>query len=759
MMINSLDDIQVVAAYLRRIGAEVRSLRTAVVREERGNYWRDRAVIRLENDGTIDAPETYAPTDAEAAAIKEACKGVEFPTAIGLDRLGASLPQEIASAKSDDIFEFRDLRGRIVLVQVRVERKGEKSYLPFTYWSDNKWRMMEPEGKLPLFGLDQLKDNTTVFIHEGAKAAKFMRDLVAARTPEMKKRLKEHPWGEELSNAAHIGWIGGALSPQRTDWSAIMRAGVKRAYIVSDNDIPGVSAVPAIAMRLHLPTFQVQFTSEFPASFDLADPFPDKMYNTIEAQRYYNGPAFRSMLHPATWATEQKANAKGKPTTVLREHFKEMWTYIENSDTFVCIEMPNIILSESIMNKILAPFSHTNATSQLLIKAYTGRNVKLCYRPDMKGRIVTNGTTSAVNLHVPTTIKSAPGNAQVFEAFLEYLFPNEDERHEVKRWCATLIARPEVHMEYGMLLVSEKQGIGKTTLGSSILAPLVGMQNVGFPSEGQITNSEFNGWIANKRLCVVNEIYGGQNWKAYNRLKSAITDREVEVNEKYQRSYTIENWVHVFACSNSTQPIKIEQDDRRWFYPEVTERKWPPSKFEFFHSWINSGGLSIIKHWAEHFGDYVRKGEPAPMTERKKELVTSSRTNGQTEANDLALAMNREPTALVVAMKEVKGWVEMSIKEKLWDTDLQIRKAMKDAGIYWTVDRYVLGNRLQYAGLNETAVEAAKKAFPIRLEGMNIVLKKSDAETPDKIGEIRTAFAQFLREKAKGPNDIMSSAM
>jgi hypothetical protein len=114
---------------------------------------------------------------------------------------------------------------------------------------------------------------------------------------------------------------------------------------------------------------------------------------------------------------------------------------------------------------------------------------------------------------------------------MEYLFINESERHEALRWCATLIARPDIRMHYGMLLISERQGVGKTTLGAGILAPLVGIQNVGFPGENDIT-AAFNEWVAHKRLAIVSEIYSGSSWKAYHALKAVITDKDITVNQK-----------------------------------------------------------------------------------------------------------------------------------------------------------------------------------------------------------------------------------
>jgi hypothetical protein len=548
------------------------------------------------------------------------------------------------------------------------------------------------------------------------------------------------------------------LSPSRTDWSILQKIGVKRAYIVSDNDAPGLSAVPAIAYHLRIPTFHVQFTSEWPQGFDLADEFPRSMFRQVEGREYYTGPSFRSCLHPATWATDQIPNPKGKPTTVLRKNFKEMWTYVEEADIFVCTEMPEIIRAENIMNKMLSAFSNTNSTSQLIVKAYNGRSAKLCYRPDIKGKVVTDNTTSAINLHTPTHVKSKPGSAEPFLEFMQYMFPNESELKEALRWCATLIARLDVRMEYGLLLVSERQGVGKTTLGSSILGPLVGMQNVGFPTENQIVQSEFNGWLANKRLIVINEIYSGHSWKAYNKLKSAITDREVEVNEKYQRPYVIENWCHVFACSNSMRALKIEEDDRRWFYPEVTEEKWSRVKFESFHNWLKSGGLNIIKQWAESYGDYVMKGQPAPMTERKKELIVASRTEGQQEAAILAEALNRHPDPVVLAMKDIVEWVRSSIQGRMYDTDLEIRKAMREVGAFWYEDRFLIGGRVQLAAMNDKMFNVLKSNHKIRMTKNVIGLVKSD-DDPEEVGLRKMALNEEMRKAAKKPNDITNSSM
>ena len=716
-MISSLNDIKSVAQYLRRIGADVRSLRTAVVREMHGTYWKDLAVIRFSKKGAVDAPEEYAPTDTELAAIVAECETVEWPEVKFIKRLH-DLPPQLKNADPKDIYEFRNEAGEIVMLQLRNYGEGNK-YLPFTFWSDNKWRTMEPEGKLPLWGMDKIKDNSTVFIHEGAKAARYVQWMIEGQTKDARDALAECPWKDELVGAVHVGWIGGAMNPARTDWSPLKRAGIKRAYIVSDNDAPGVAAVPNIAYQLRVPTFHIQFTSDWPASFDLADKFPEHMFEKIEGKRFYNGPSFRNCKHPATWATDQippkpgkdGKPGKGRPTAVLRDSFKEIWAYIEEADIFVCTEMPETQRTEQVLNKMLASFSHVSETSRLIVKAYTGRTTRLCYRPDAAGRIIINKGTTAINLHIASEIKAQEGDPSPWLEFMTYMFPSPEECYEMQRWCATLIARPDLRMEYGVLLVSEKQGIGKTTLGTSILAPLVGVHNTSFPGENDITTSEFNDWLAHKRLAVISEIYSGHSWKAYNRLKNFITDKDVSVNQKFQRKYVIENWCHMMACSNSLRALKMEDDDRRWLYPEVTEVPWPRAKFVALHQWLQSGGLQIIMHWAKTFDakHYVYPGQRAPMTARKKDLIEGSRTDAQKEAAELAEAMNNYDGVAAVSMKDVEAYVKSAVQGKVFDTDYDLRKAMKEAGAVVFKSRITVGGRLQYVIMNRKLYEDTLK--------------------------------------------------
>lgn len=721
-MINAMTDLQSIAAYLQRIGAEPRSLRVAVVKEQAGAYWTDIATIRILKNGDVEAPENFEPTESEAIIIKQEVLAAEWPTSIILGR-SYPLPDELKEADPETIFELKTRDGRLIMIQQRVNdpKSGEKKYVPWTCWSDNRWRKAEPEGPLPLYGLDTIGDHTTVFIHEGAKAARAVHRLINPRTAAEKAALAAHPWGRELQGAAHIGWIGGALSPARTDWTTLADLGVKRAYVVADNDAPGKAAIPRIAQRLRsLTTFSIEFTEMWPVSFDLADPFPPKMFSVMEGQANYTGPSFREVMHPATWATDLVPNpaGKGKPVPVLRKEFAELWLWIEETDTFVCREMPEINRNLALFNSMVAPFSHTRQTGQSLQAAYKGRTAKVCYRPDIPARIVTDRTTSALNLHTPTDVRPLPGSTAPWEEFLEYLFPIERERKDVARWCATLIARPEIRMLYGLLLISERQGMGKSTLGERILAPLVGVHNTGFPGERDIVESGFNDWVANKRLIVVGEIYTGHSFKSYNILKHYLTDKSIRVNEKFQRPYTIENWTHFVACSNSKKALRIEETDRRWFYPKLNEVPWKRDQWSKFYSWLSSGGLGIIMRWAQEYGDYVMPGEHSPMTVDKQSLINESKGEVLNHWADILAASEEAEEGVVFALSEVKASLA-KVHSKMFEAPLAFKKEAVARGWATSPERVLIDGALSYVvvspalakELSEKAEEGDKKAI------------------------------------------------
>jgi hypothetical protein len=237
-----------------------------------------------------------------------------------------------------------------------------------------------------------------------------------------------------------------------------------------------------------------------------------------------------------------------------------------------------------------------------------------------------------------------------------------------------------------------------------ILGPLVGWQNCSIPSEEALVNNQFNYWQVRTRLVLVHEIYAGQSKKAYNKIKSAMTDDYVDVNEKNVKQYRIANWVHIVSASNSRVPLQMAEQDRRWLVPEVTANKWNSAKWTEFNSWLSTWGRSIIYAWAKDYvaqHGHVTEADIAPMSDAKAELIEMSLSEGQVLARDLARAAGKKAKEkkqpIVLNDRHVREWVaklrQMDTHNPRMESLLTIRDALSAGGITAIGEKKIKGVR------------------------------------------------------------------
>lgn len=687
-------DLPNLGAYIRRIGAERKNWRRYVIREQiRDLYHYDKYVISISQDGDVDVregrggkvPDEKKPTPEEQAAIKVEWTAATLPKSIAAtDAKLADLRAKLRKAQGSEpiLFVYRNARrssdGDIPFVQQRIFRdNGDKADLPWSFWSDGEWRCMEPDGDLPLYGLDRLKDAPMVFIHEGAKTAKHSQMISdaldkheATRGKEEKEAIANCPWAQDMKFAAHLGWPGGAPNPHRVNWEPIADLSPHvRVVQVCDNDPPGENAAPYISRTLKRRMWVVRFGDNFPRKFDLADAFPDGLFKVKKGQRVYSGPTLDQCTEPATWATSGKDR--------LRPEFIEEWHFTVKPAVFINRSNLQRRYDETEFNINIAPFSDVANVADLLRRVPSAKAETLIYEPGHPtGRIAFEGA-QVINVYQPSPIALRKGDVAKFEEYLEYLIPDAEDRTHVKGWIATLIARPDLRMSYGLLLISHTQGVGKTTLAEKILVPLVGLANCSFPTPRMAIDSQFTSWLAFRRLAVIGEIYDGHTAKAYNQLKSVITDANVMVNEKYEKAFSITNYIHVIASSNSFRALKVDDQDRRWLIPGVTETLRDHAYWTDLNAWLQSDeALPAIAAWAV---DYVRDngpvapGQHAPMSSAKRRTIEEGRSDGERMISELAQdivdlgrdetdeAGNkvREAAKVVVRQDEIRVWLAL----------------------------------------------------------------------------------------------------
>jgi hypothetical protein len=227
-------------------------------------------------------------------------------------------------------------------------------------------------------------------------------------------------------------------------------------------------------------------------------------------------------------------------------------------------------------------------------------------------------------------------------------------------------------------------GVGKTTLGV-ILARQVGYHNASFPSAEYVLNTPYTDWAAFKRLVVVAEIYAGHSAKAFNTIKTVITDNPLYAHEKFHKPYSLDNWTHLAGSSNDPRALKIDDYDRRFIVPEVTEKILPLEKATEFYKWLDNGGDEIVAYWAQEYvkEHNVKTGEHAPMTAAKRHVIEENYNEGERivctwgkYVASLAAASEHKPARkIVVRLDEIRKW--LAIKKASADERTHGRDGMK----------------------------------------------------------------------------------
>jgi hypothetical protein len=161
--------------------------------------------------------------------------------------------------------------------QKYVNKNGQKKYVPWTFFDDGEWRSMEPQQKLPFWKPKQNYKTHKIMIHEGAKAASFVDNLI--NNPLYKDQKEKHPFTEFLSDYEHWGMIGGALAPHRTDYSELYKMSPLEVIYVCDNDEPGHSALQEVSRCYKRSLKGICFDQKWPPSWDMADKIPEKFFD------------------------------------------------------------------------------------------------------------------------------------------------------------------------------------------------------------------------------------------------------------------------------------------------------------------------------------------------------------------------------------------------------------------------------------------------------------------------------------------------
>lgn len=676
-------------------------------------YPLEMAAIKVSKRGEIkvSGPEAsdFEPYEYERHAIAAECEAAT--KADKWDRLSpiksldnaSPLPDAFERARRetpDWFWEYRNPAGDIEMVEYRFNTEGgKKGYRRCSYWETETGLVwledVEPDD-LPFFNGEKITHDESIFyVFEGARTARAVDRLINPKTPEEKRIAAEHPWANWFRDVrgVAIGWGGGALSPHRTDWSLLNKPG-NVVYIFADRDEEGSKAAGQIARQLRKAiVHRVDFDERFPAAWDLADELPKSFF---EGEKFV-GPELENFVGFGAWLTEVASiGDDGKPNWKLTKQAAAELCYIAGIDRFTTRSRPFELFEYTAFNRKFAAASDCKIAELVLnnsASVFDGTD----YRPG-QGRSTVLNSQKVLNVWTGTRIKaiepgtgvSADDHVRPFLNLLEAMVPDAKEREVVERWLATVIGKPERRVLFALLMISQQTGIGKTTLAERILKPLLGFQNVTFATRTDI-ESQFTGWLANRRLVVVSELYASGSHKLLNRLKEYITDETIRFNEKNQKAFDIHNAAHFFLSSNSYQAVQIDSlHERRLFVPRLTEKKPEGSVFRDLFEFLENGeGLGRILWWAENYKNHFAAGAEAPFTERKHEMLEDSRSEEERLLIDLAVeyvgkdAANDNGPTLVMGTQDLLSYLSRKAEarnERFRMKATDVRRIMQQQG-------------------------------------------------------------------------------
>lgn len=241
-----------------------------------------------------------------------------------------------------------------------------------------------------------------------------------------------------------------------------------------------------------------------------------------------------------------------------------------------------------------------------------------------------------LNTYIPAQIKALPGDVTPWTDYLGRIFNTADDVKIFNDYLAHCIKFPGWKIPWAVMLQSAK-GIGKQMIGEVLKHSVGDMYTYQPDAEELVTGvSQFNGWMSNKILIIVDEVRVGDRNDLMNGLKTIITDRRIAIERKgvdQEMEDNVANWVFF---SNFKDAFPIDENERRYciFYSKlqsataIAEAGLTKEYFDRMYDWLEKeDGYEKIAYWYLNYpinrGDLPHR---APETSSYQEVLRIGRS-------------------------------------------------------------------------------------------------------------------------------------
>jgi hypothetical protein len=191
-------------------------------------------------------------------------------------------------------------------------------------------------------------------------------------------------------------------------------------------------------------------------------------------------------------------------------------------------------------------------------------------------------------------VAAKPGDVTPFLVHMAYLFPDEKDRDHVLDYLALLVQRPADKIHFA-LLIRGAQGTGKSWIGR-LMEKIVGSRNTVRPSNEEVV-SHWTAWMEGAQLAVIEELMTLGRKEVANRLKPAITDPTIRIEEKNCSLYSIPNCLNFISFTNHEDALPIEHGDRRWLVVFSPAKPRDGAYYRDLFDFLDGDGAAYVKQW------------------------------------------------------------------------------------------------------------------------------------------------------------------
>jgi putative DNA primase/helicase len=223
----------------------------------------------------------------------------------------------------------------------------------------------------------------------------------------------------------------------------------------------------------------------------------------------------------------------------------------------------------------------------------------------------------------PTTPQA--GKCEALLDLMRYMCANDENPEQLYAWVINWLAYPIQHPGAKMkttIVVHGPQGTGKNLFFEAYMS-IFG--RYGRVIDQSAIEDRFNDWASRKLFLIADEVVARSDlYHIKNKLKAFITGDWIRINPKGLSAYDERNHVNMVFLSNESQPVILEEDDRRHAVI-YTPEKLSTDFYAQVRAEIAAGGVAALHDYLlnVNLGDF-EAGTLPPNTKAKRTLVALS---------------------------------------------------------------------------------------------------------------------------------------